>query len=148
MNIRLLLTTLAVSAFALAAYGQAKPAAPPKQTKPVAKMAQTTTKTKVATKTTSKTKISARQADRIALKKVPGKLAGRTKLENEEGTWEYAVIVRSGKVLHEVMVNAKTGKVDKDEVTTKTKEAKEAGEEKAETPKAPAKKPAPKKKGG
>jgi hypothetical protein len=72
-----------------------------------------------------KAKISVRKANRIALKKYPGKVQGKTVLENEEGVWDYAVTVLSHKVLHEVMVNAQTGKIDSEEIVT-------AGEEKAE----------------
>ena|SRR5437016_3307298 len=80
-----------------------------------------------------KTKITAEQANAIALKKFPGKVEGKTPLENEEGKWQYGVMVRSGKKLREVMVNAMTGKIDSVEVTTK---AKEAAEKKADVAKA------------
>ncbi len=71
------------------------------------------------------TKLTYKQANQIALKKYPGKIAGKTPLENEEGKWQYGVMVRSGKTLREVMVNAMTGKIDNVEVTTEGKEAKE-----------------------
>jgi hypothetical protein len=70
-------------------------------------------------------KISAEQAKSAALKKYPGKVEGKIALENEEGSWQYAVNVRSGKTLREVMVNAKTGKIASVEVTSKAEEAKE-----------------------
>jgi len=75
-------------------------------------------------------KITSAQARKIALAKYPGKVVGKVELENEEGTWQYSVMVRSGKKLREVMVNAKTGKIDNVEVTTAAKEAKEKAEEK------------------
>lgn len=78
-------------------------------------------------------KISQKQARAAALKKYPGKVEGKIKLENEEGSWQYAVNVRSGKILREVMVNANTGKIANVEVTTKAEEEKEA---KAEASKA------------
>lgn len=74
-------------------------------------------------------KYTVAQAQKIALKKYPGKLVAKTELENEEGKWQYAVMIRSGKTLREVMVNAMTGKIDHAEVTT---EAKEAAEKKAD----------------
>jgi uncharacterized membrane protein YkoI len=76
-------------------------------------------------------KISAAQANAVALKKYPGKIVGKTPLENEEGTWQYGVLVQSGKTLREVMVNANTGKIDSVEVTTKQKEAKEKAADEA-----------------
>lgn len=74
-------------------------------------------------------KITAKQAEAIALKKFPGKIVGKTKLENEEGVWQYGVMVRSDKTLREVMVNAKTGMIDNVEVTTSGKEKSEAANE-------------------
>ena len=80
-----------------------------------------------------KVKITTAQANAIALKKFHGKVVGKTPLENEEGKWQYGVMVRSGKTLREVMVNAMTGKIDSVEVTT---EAKERAEKKADEAKA------------
>lgn len=70
-------------------------------------------------------RISSARAKAIALKKYPGKVEGKVALENEEGSWQYAVNIRSGKVLREVMVNARTGKIASVEVTTKAEEARE-----------------------
>ena len=67
-------------------------------------------------------KISAARANAIVLKRFPGKLTEKTALENEEGTWQYGVMVRSGKTLREVMVDANTGKIADVEVTTDAKE--------------------------
>jgi len=78
-------------------------------------------------------KISTAQARAIALKKYHGKVTGKTPLENEEGKWQYGVLVKSGKTLREVMVNAMTGRIDSVEVTT---EAREKAEEKADLAKA------------
>ena len=78
-----------------------------------------------------KAKITAKQAQATALKKYPGKLTGKTVLENEAGQWQYSVNVLSGKILREVMVDATSGKIADVEVTTKAKEAKEAQAEKA-----------------
>ena len=70
-------------------------------------------------------KISAEQAKAAALKRYPGKVEGKIALENEEGSWQYAVNIRSGKKLREVMVNANTGKIANVEVTSKAEEARE-----------------------
>lgn len=75
------------------------------------------------------TKITADQAKKVAFAKYPGKLVGKIELENEEGKWQYAVTIRSGKILREVMVDANTGKIANVEVTTDKKEAKEKAEE-------------------
>lgn len=76
-------------------------------------------------------KITAEQARTMALKKYPGKVVGKISLENEEGSWQYAVNVRSGKTLREVMVNANNGKIANVEITTKAEEQKEAKAEAA-----------------
>ena len=75
-------------------------------------------------------RLSAAQATAIVLKKFPGKVTEKTVLEDEEGTWQYGVMVRSGRLLREVMVDAKTGKIANVEVTTV---GKEQVEQKAET---------------
>ena len=79
----------------------------------------------------SSAKITATQAEKIALKKFPGKIVEKTKIENEEGVWQYAVMVKSGKTLREVMINVQTGKIVKVEVTTAAGEKDEAAKEKA-----------------
>ena len=68
---------------------------------------------------------TASQASATALKKYPGHVVGKVNLEDEEGSWQYAVNVRSGRVLREVMVSALTGKIANVEVTSKSEEAKE-----------------------
>lgn len=76
-----------------------------------------------------KVKISAAQATKIAKAKYPGKVTKKTVLENEDGKWQYAVMIRSGKVLREVQVDANTGAILDAEVTTEAKEAAEAKED-------------------
>ena len=77
-------------------------------------------------------KITAAQAQAAAVKKYPGTVVGKVELENEDGKWQYAVNVRSGKKLREIMVDAKSGKIASVEVTSPAEEAKEkAAEEKA-----------------
>ncbi len=74
-------------------------------------------------------KVTSAQATKTALAKYHGKLVGKVELENEEGKWQYAVTIRSGKTLREVMVDANTGKIANVEVTTPKQEAKEKAEE-------------------
>lgn len=74
-------------------------------------------------------KITAAQAQKVALAKYPGKVVGKVELENEDGKWQYSVMVRSGKTLREVNVDANTGKIANVEVTTDAKEAKEKAAE-------------------
>ena len=72
-----------------------------------------------------KVKVTAKQATATALHRYHGKVVGKVELENEEGKWQYAVNVRSGKTLREVMVDANTGKIASVEVTSAKEEAKE-----------------------
>ena len=74
-------------------------------------------------------KISPQQATKIALAKVHGKLQGKPKLENEDGVWQYALIIRAGKLMKEVGVNAETGKITAIETVTAAEEAREAKED-------------------
>jgi 2,3-bisphosphoglycerate-independent phosphoglycerate mutase len=84
----------------------------------------------MAQKTAPKTKITAARAGQIALRKYHGKIVGKIPLENEDGKWQYAVTVRSGKKLREVMVDGNTAKITSVETVTPAEEAREA---KAET---------------
>lgn len=81
-------------------------------------------------------KISASQARKTALAKYHGKVVGKVALENEDGKWEYAVNVKSGAVLREVMVDANTNNIASVEVTSAAEEAAEAKAEKAGAKKA------------
>ena len=74
-------------------------------------------------------KISAAKAGKIALARVHGKIQGTPKLENEDGVWQYAVIVMDGKTMKEIGVNADTGKITAVETVTAAEEAKEAKED-------------------
>lgn len=74
-------------------------------------------------------KITATKARKIALAKVHGKIQGTPKLENEDGVWQYAVIVVQGKTMKEIGVNADTGKITAVETVTAAEEAKEAKED-------------------
>ena len=65
-------------------------------------------------------------------------MEGKINLEDEEGSWQYAVNIRSGKTLREVMVNAMTGKIANVEVTTNAEEAREQKAEAAKMKTAPA----------
>ncbi len=78
-----------------------------------------------------KTKISRTYAESAALKKYRGgKLQGKTELENEDGKWQYAVMVRANGKIHEVMVDGNTGKIASEETVTAKEEA---AEKRAET---------------
>ena len=85
---------------------------------------------------TQKAKITAAQAEAVTLRKFPGKIVAKTTLENEEGKWQYGVMVRSGHTLREVMIGVFSGKIEDVEVTTA---AKEGIEKKAEAAAAKAK---------
>ena len=75
---------------------------------------------------TPKVKMSAAQAEAVALKKYKGgKIQGKTPLENEEGKWQYGVMVKAGGKMHEVMVDANTGRIASEEVVTAKEEATE-----------------------
>ena len=88
--------------------------------------------TSVRSQQTPKTKLSSTQAEAAALKKYKsGKVQGKTALENEDGKWEYAVMVKAGSKTHEVMVNANTGKIDSEEIVTAKEEAAEKKAEEA-----------------
>lgn len=100
--------------------------------------------THATAKTAPRARITATQAEKTALRKYPGKVEGKVALENEDGHWQYAVNVRSGKTLREVMVDANTGRIASVEVTDVKEEAREAAaEKKAEARKAAGKKTAP-----
>jgi len=95
-------------------------------TKYVAAMACATTLFGVVAHAAPSFKVSSQQARTVALKKYPGVVLGAPKLENEEKGWEYGVMVQSGKVLREVMVDANTGAIVSVENTSAAEESKEA----------------------
>lgn len=115
-------TLTAILAMSVVGWGGVAHAKPASSTTPKTRA----TKTSGPKSNTSKVKISAQRATQVARKRYPGVLAGKTVLENEDGKWQYAVMIRSGKVLREVQVDANTGKVLGAEVTTAAKEAAEA----------------------
>lgn len=81
---------------------------------------------------TPKTKFSASQAEVATLKKYKGgKIQGKSALEHEDGKWQYAVIVKVGGKMHEVMVDANTGKIASEETVTPKEEAAEKKAEEA-----------------
>ena len=75
-------------------------------------------------------KVSAAQAKKTVLARYHGKVLGKVVYEREDGRMQYAIMVRTGKVLREVNVDAKTGKITNVEITTMAKEGKEAKAEK------------------
>lgn len=58
-------------------------------------------------------KLSMAQARTIALKKAPGKVV-ESDYENENGGWRYSFDIRQGKRIHEIGVDANTGKIVED----------------------------------
>jgi len=81
---------------------------------------------------TPKMKFSASQAEAAALKKYKsGKIQGKSALEKEDGKWQYAVMVKVGGKMHEVMVDANTGKIASEETVTAKEEAAEKKAEEA-----------------
>jgi len=73
-----------------------------------------------------KARISARQAEAAAVRRIPGK-ALSAKYEFEDGHWQYAVLVKSSKgQLYEAEVSAQTGQVTATEKTSAAEEASEA----------------------
>ena len=55
-------------------------------------------------------KLTMKQAEAIALRTAPGTVVERD-YEKEDGTWRYSFDIRQGKRIHEVGVDANTGKV-------------------------------------
>ena len=53
------------------------------------------------------------QARAIALKRAPGHVAD-AEYENENGDWRYSFDIRQGKRIHEIGVDANTGRVVED----------------------------------
>ncbi|MFI5384604.1 MAG: PepSY domain-containing protein [Fimbriimonadales bacterium] len=74
-------------------------------------------------------KTTAAQAQKTALAKYHGTVVGKVELENEDGKWQYAVVIKSGKIMREVMVDANTGKIGSVEKVTAAEEAKEKAAE-------------------
>ena len=72
--------------------------------------------------------VGAAAARRAATRAVHGRVLS-TKLENEEGKMQYAVMVKDRAAMHEVMVDAHTGKVVSQEKVTAAEEAREAAQE-------------------
>ncbi len=73
-------------------------------------------------------KITPWQAMKIATINTPGKPLQAT-FEHEDGKWIYGVVVVSGKTLHEVEVDATTGKVGDSEKITPEAEGRELAQE-------------------
>ena len=86
-----LIKLLPVAAITAAAVAVAVPVAAQAQLKPVAK-------------------ISKAQAQAIALKAAPGKIV-EADYEKENGTWRYSFDIRQDQRIHEIGVDANTGKI-------------------------------------
>lgn len=74
-------------------------------------------------------KVTAVRAEKVAGAKYHGKVSGKTELENEDGKWQYAVMVKTGKTMREVMVDANTGRIASVEVVSAKEEAQEKAAE-------------------
>lgn len=82
-----------------------------------------------ASQTPPKAKITPKQAETAAVRKLGGK-ASPAKYEFEDGHWQYAVVVTNSKGMYEAEVSSTTGKVTAVEKTTSAEEAKEAAADK------------------
>lgn len=58
-------------------------------------------------------KLTMTQARDIALKTAPGKIVD-SEYENESGGWRYSFDIRQGKLVHEIGVDANSGKIVED----------------------------------
>lgn len=76
--------------------------------------------------------IGAAAARRDAVRAVHGR-ALTAGLENEDGKMEYSVMVKSGATMHEVMIDARTGKLASQETVTAGEEARESRAEAKES---------------
>jgi uncharacterized membrane protein YkoI len=70
-------------------------------------------------------KITPDKARRIATAKYHGTVTKAPHLEHEDGQWQYEVLIKSGKNLLEVNVNADTGKIGSVEKTSAAGERRE-----------------------
>ncbi len=77
-----------------------------------------------------KPKLSMEQATAIAIKKVPGTVKS-SEFEHEMGQDVYSFdIAGKNGAIHEILINANTGKIVSNKIESAAKEAKEAAEEK------------------
>ncbi len=77
-------------------------------------------------------------AEKTALAKVPMGTVKSAELENEHGAlvWSFDIATPKSKNIHEILVNAKTGKIAYTEIETPKAQAKENAKDKAEMKKA------------
>ena len=77
-----------------------------------------------------KPKLSLDQATTIALKKIPGTIKN-SELEHEMGQDVYSFdIIGRDKAIHEILINAHSGKIVSNKIESAAQELKEANEEK------------------
>lgn len=78
-------------------------------------------------------KVSEKTAAKIALTKVPNGKIKSAELEKEHGllVWSFDIAVPNSRKIAEIHVDARTGKIVRQEVETKAQEAEEARTEKA-----------------
>lgn len=82
--------------------------------------------------------VSQADAEKTALAKVPMGTVKSAELENEHGAlvWSFDIATPKSKNIHEILVNAKTGKIIHTELETPKAQAKENAQDKAEMKKA------------
>ncbi len=75
----------------------------------------------------AQTRVSKADAEKIALAKVPSGTVKSAELEQEHGAlvWSFDIATPKSRNIHEILVNAKTGKIVHTELETPTAQAKE-----------------------
>ena len=76
------------------------------------------------------------EAEKAALKSYSGKIESK-ELKNEHGKWIYSFDIRGNdaKLIHEVQIDAKTGKLVSHKTENSKQQSKEEAQDKAETQK-------------
>lgn len=82
----------------------------------------------------SQVKVSKAAAERVALAKVPSGTVKSSELEREHGAlvWSFDIATPASRDIHEILVDAKTGKIAYTELESPKAQAKEAAADKAE----------------
>ncbi|HVR82115.1 MAG TPA: PepSY domain-containing protein [Luteimonas sp.] len=82
----------------------------------------------------AQTKITQAAAEKIALAKVPSGMVKSAELEQEHGAlvWSFDIATPKSSNIHEILVNAKTGKIVHTEIETPKAQAKETAADKLE----------------
>ena len=82
----------------------------------------------------SQVKVSKAAAEQVALAKVPSGTVKSSELEREHGAlvWSFDIATPASRDIHEILVDAKTGKIAYTELESPKAQAKEAAADKAE----------------